>query len=863
MNAINSSANQLMQLLVINDFLPDNETEAGQRLLDVLQALRELGHAVTFIARDGKNQETLAPAVQRLGVQVYAGDAKRLPALGKDVSHFSWSLHALLASKQFDTAILIQNFRCGISVPEHYLDAIRRGSPQTAILVWNDALYGRSARHRAEVTQKLEHQEVAEDWSAREWEAFGRADLVVVRNAQAQAWVRQNSSVIETEVVTPSFACAGGREWSERNGILLTVDLTQPGDVDGFAWFLEKIWPAICRESADIKLLVAGADELPLETRQQLAHVKWLTNDQDQLAVNARCFVAPVRFGRVTDKYAKMISQGVAGITTSYTAEFAGLEAGSGVLLSDAPAEFAASVVKLYKSQERWKDVSGRGVEFAREQFSWDGLKSKLQNALMRAQSVSPKPADTEQLSMTQVDSLYGEALVKSPKERRGALRLDGHVQLAQELLRTGKPAEARQQLRHVFSWLGESLQYSAPLARLLSVLARCYRELGDPAAVQRCAQQARRCFSEQAPAKNHFGAAAIRSQKGLAQISLIVPTFNRGPILKKCLAALEAQTFPAKDFEVIVIDDGSSDGTEEMMRQYQPPFPMQYLRQTNAGTGAARRNAVSHANGEYLLLMNDDTICDPDLVEQHVRTQRDVASERWAVLGNFEYPAEAHRRAFTHFLRTGSFMFPQIDMEAGFPYPYSHFITCNLSIRKQAVLEAGSFDPTYKLSEDTELGIRLFEMGYGVLYQPAAHAWHDHLPYAVGNLIRRARVYGADYFYMFRRHPRVVQEWAMPVNLTGMDRNAAQAILQYLETNRHNVEKVSAAIEQWENVEFEPFLARPQEAAQVMALFQQAVPAIHWFYLLERMLETMARELNLSLSPAHSLSMATAPAIL
>ena len=48
-----------MQLLVINDFLPDNETDAGQRCMDILQALRELGHVVTFIARDGKNRETL------------------------------------------------------------------------------------------------------------------------------------------------------------------------------------------------------------------------------------------------------------------------------------------------------------------------------------------------------------------------------------------------------------------------------------------------------------------------------------------------------------------------------------------------------------------------------------------------------------------------------------------------------------------------------------------------------------------------------------------------------------------------------------------------------------------------------------
>ena len=86
-----------------------------------------------------------------------------------------------------------------------------------------------------------------------------------------------------------------------------------------------------------------------------------------------------------------------------------------------------------------------------------------------------------------------------------------------------------------------------------------------------------------------------------------------------------------------------------------------------------------------------------------------------------------------------------------------------------------------------------------------------------------------------------------MPVSLMGMDSSAAQSIRQYLEANRSHVEEAAAALDQWENVEFEPFLTRPQDAAQVVALFQKAVPAIHWFYLLEKMLETMMRELNLS----------------
>jgi glycosyltransferase involved in cell wall biosynthesis len=358
-----------------------------------------------------------------------------------------------------------------------------------------------------------------------------------------------------------------------------------------------------------------------------------------------------------------------------------------------------------------------------------------------------------------------------------------------------------------------------------------------------RCAAEARRRVVAQTPQALR----AKRKQLDGPRFSVIVPTYNRLPILKKCLAALEMQTLPSNDFEVIVIDDGSSDGTQETLKNYHPSFRFQYLRQTNSGTGAARRNGVAHASGEYLLLMNDDTVCDRDLLEQHLRTQTTYGSQRWAVLGNFEYPSEARRRALTQYFCVEPFMFPQVSMEAGCPYGYSHFITCNLSVRRDAVIEAGSFDSTYKLSEDTELGIRLQEMGYRVLYHPEAHALHDHLPYPARNLIRRARVYGTDYFYMFGRHPRVMKEWAMPVDLIAMDEPNAVRLLHYVETNRREVEGAVEALERWDSVDFEALLAdHPDTAATVLTLFRQAVPAIHWFYLFETMLHTMIRELGL-----------------
>jgi glycosyltransferase involved in cell wall biosynthesis len=485
---------------------------------------------------------------------------------------------------------------------------------------------------------------------------------------------------------------------------------------------------------------------------------------------------------------------------------------------------------------------SGRNVhiEVATRDFTAPGEAGVLQGSL----SLTPKIQAGESCSVMLIETLFRERLATRTRDDRVLGQLECYVRFAQQLLAEGKPEKAREQLRHIFGRSPKCLEIGYFASQVFIALKRCYRQLGDAGMGERCGAEARRRVVVRASAL----AAGKRRRSGGPSFSLIVPTYNRLPILKKCLAALEAQTLPSMDFEVIVIDDGSSDATQELMATYRPPFQFHYLRQKNSGTGAARRNGVAHAKGEYLLLMNDDTICDRDLLTQHLQVHRKYATERWAVLGNFEYPAAARQRALTQYFCVEPFMFPQVSMEEACPYGYSHFITCNLSVRRDAVIEAGSFDSTYKLSEDTELGIRLFEQGYRVFYHPDAHAFHDHLPYLARNLIRRARVYGEDYFYMFGRHPRVMKEWDMPVNLTGMDEENAIRILEYVEEQRHPVEQAVEAVERWDSVDFETLLAEQAEtAAMVLRLFQQAVPAIHWFYLFETMLHTMIRELRLN----------------
>lgn len=91
------------------------------------------------------------------------------------------------------------------------------------------------------------------------------------------------------------------------------------------------------------------------------------------------------------------------------------------------------------------------------------------------------------------------------------------------------------------------------------------------------------------------------------------------------------------------------------------------------------------------------------------------------------------------------------------------------------------------------------------------------------------------------------MREWAMPVKLTGLDEENAVRILGYVEEQRQQVEQAVEAVERWDSVDFEPLLLeKPETAAMVLRLFQQAVPSIHWFYLFETMLHTMIRELGL-----------------
>src|SRR6516165_9610456 len=101
--------------------------------------------------------------------------------------------------------------------------------------------------------------------------------------------------------------------------------------------------------------------------------------------------------------------------------------------------------------------------------------------------------------------------------------------------------------------------------------------------------------------------------------VSVVIPTFNRLARLQQVLAALSAQTYPRDRFEVVVVSDGSTDGTDEFLAEAAAPFELTVVTQPNQGPAVARNRGVASARGSIVLFIDDDVVATPALVQEHV----------------------------------------------------------------------------------------------------------------------------------------------------------------------------------------------------------------------------------------------------
>lgn len=209
-------------------------------------------------------------------------------------------------------------------------------------------------------------------------------------------------------------------------------------------------------------------------------------------------------------------------------------------------------------------------------------------------------------------------------------------------------------------------------------------------------------------------------------EISVVIPTFNRRPLLERSLAALAGQERDADlSYEVLVCDDGSTDGTEELCTATAARYPvsLRYVPGTHSGGPSTPRNhGTMAARGRVVVYVDDDAVPSRDLVLQHARFHRRHPDPHVAAVGRLVVPPEDRGNAMSIFAD-----FPYDEMARQRTLGYLFFWTGNFSTKRAFMLEHGAFrpDPSLYPIEDMECGHRLFQHGLELRYLP--DAWCSH----------------------------------------------------------------------------------------------------------------------------------------
>jgi glycosyltransferase involved in cell wall biosynthesis len=235
---------------------------------------------------------------------------------------------------------------------------------------------------------------------------------------------------------------------------------------------------------------------------------------------------------------------------------------------------------------------------------------------------------------------------------------------------------------------------------------------------------------------------------------SVVIPTYNRQPILEKCLKALEKQQLragsPVTGYEVVVVDDGSTDNTLEWLARHSGELShTRTLSQDHQGPAAARNLGVEQALGDTIIFIDSDLVVTEYFLQAHaealIEGQQSLGSDRLFTYGwvintcNFENPT--------------SESYKLTDFSAAF------FATGNVAIARKWLILAGLFDTSFQLYgwEDLELGVRLKQLGLKLFKCPSAVGYHWHPPFTldqIPRMIDREIQRGRMGVLFYQKHP-------------------------------------------------------------------------------------------------------------
>lgn len=239
--------------------------------------------------------------------------------------------------------------------------------------------------------------------------------------------------------------------------------------------------------------------------------------------------------------------------------------------------------------------------------------------------------------------------------------------------------------------------------------------------------------------------------------ISVVVPTYNRVDRLERVLDRLAVQTVDPSTFEVIVVSDGSTDGTDAYLTRPDLPVEVTAVHQRNGGAGAARNRGVAEAKSDLVLFLDDDVLPAPDLIAEHLAAHEQEGGR--VVIGPMLTPDDYEMSPWVAWEQT--MLYKQYDsMNAGeYSATARQFYTGNASLPRRIFIESGGFDESLRRAEDVELAFRLADRDVKFHYVDTARGYHfAERSYESWEAI--AYAYGRNDIVFARRPGR---EWMVP----------------------------------------------------------------------------------------------------
>ncbi|MCS7161703.1 MAG: glycosyltransferase [Bacteroidia bacterium] len=233
-------------------------------------------------------------------------------------------------------------------------------------------------------------------------------------------------------------------------------------------------------------------------------------------------------------------------------------------------------------------------------------------------------------------------------------------------------------------------------------------------------------------------------------RFSVIVPVFNRPEELHELLDSLTQQTW--RDFEVIVVEDGSTHTAQAVVERFADKLNLRYLKQPNRGPAAARNAGASQSQGEYVIFLDSDCFCPPPylatLAERLQQEELDGFGGPDTAHPSFTPIQKAISYAMTGYFTTGGLRGrPSYGADKFLPRSF------NMGVRREAFFAVGGFEESLRFGEDIDLSLRLRQAGYRLRLIPEAWVYHRRRTHWWA-FFKQVYNSGMARWYLTERHP-------------------------------------------------------------------------------------------------------------